>query len=84
MSKVIIDLSEFVHLDAESSYNWNYYRHKEYGYTILQTLDEDSNILRFYKKTFDGIGSAFLFSCEYLGDNSKVYEGDLGFFRGYL
>lgn len=80
MSKVIIDLNEFVHLEEKSSYYWNFYRHKEYGYTILQTLEEGSNTLRFYKKTFDGIGSAFLFSCEYLEDGSEVYEGDLGFF----
>lgn len=80
MSKVIIDLNEFVHLEEQSSYNWNYYKHKEHDYTILQTLDQGSNILRFYKKTFDGIGSAFLFSCRYPNDDSKVYEGDLGFF----
>ena len=84
MSKVIIDLNGFVHLEEQSSCNCNYYKHKEHGYTILQTLEEGSNILRFYKKMFDGTGSAFLFSCEYLGDNSKVYEGDLGFFRGCL
>lgn len=52
MSKVIIDLKEFTHLKEQSVYNHNYYKHKEHGYTILQTLDEESNILRFYKKTF--------------------------------
>lgn len=80
MSKVIIDLNEFVHLKGESSYNWNYYKHKEYDYTILQTCNEENNTLNFYKKSFDGVGDVFLFSCEYPDDDSKVYEGDLGYF----
>ena len=81
MSKVIIDLNEFVHLKDVSVYNHNYYKHKEYDYTILEICDEEDNSLNFYKLSFDGIGRVFLFSCRYPDDDdSKVYEGDLGFF----
>ena len=79
MSKVIIDLNEFVPLKEDSVYNYHFSTHKQYDYTILQTCNEESNTLNFYKKSFDGIGNVFLFSCEYLEDGSKVYEGDLGF-----
>ena len=41
MSKVIIDLNEFVHLKGESVYNHNYYKHKEFGYTILIECSEE-------------------------------------------
>ena len=80
MSKVIIDLEEFTHLKEQSVYNHNYYKHKEHGYILLQTCNEESNTLNFYKQSFDGLGNVFLFSCQYPDDDSKVFEGDLGFF----
>ena len=80
MSKVIIDLNEFVHIKDESEYNHNYYMHKEYRYKILEICDEEYNSLNFYKLSSDGIGKVFLFSCQDDYDESKVYEGDLGFF----
>lgn len=40
MSKMVIDMSEFIHLKGEPVYNHNYYKHKEYGYTILEVCEE--------------------------------------------
>ena len=78
MSKVIIDLNEFVHLKGESVYNHNYYKHKKYDYTILQKCEEEYNTLHFYAMT--STDKVFLFSCQDDYDEFKVYEGDLGFF----
>ena len=80
MSKVIIDLNEFVHLKGESVYNHNYYKHKEFNYTILEKCDEEQNALHFYLLNEVVNDRVFLFSCRYPDDDSKVYEGDLGFF----
>lgn len=80
MSKVIIDLNEFIHLKGESVYNHNYYKHKEFNYTILENYDEQQNALHFYLLNGTGNDKVFLFSCRYPDDDSKVYEGDLGFF----
>lgn len=80
MSKVIIDLNEFVHLKGESVYNHNYYKHKEFGYTILIECCEESQTLHFYK--VESGGRVFLFSCQcFTGyEEEDVYKGDLGFF----
>lgn len=78
MSKVSIDMGEFLHLKGESVYNHNYYKHKEYGYTILQVCEEEFETLHFYK--LDGQDKVFLFSCYWDSSVDDVYEGDLGFY----
>lgn len=78
MSKVTIDMSEFVHLKDESVYNHNYYKHKEFRYVILRKCDEEANTLHFYLVEA-GKENTFLFSCR---DDSEgtTYKGDLGFY----
>lgn len=78
MSKVIIDLEEFTHLKEQSVYNHNYYKHKEYGYTILQVCAEEFETLHFYK--LDGQNEVFLFSCCCDSCVDGCYQGDLGFY----
>ena len=78
MSIVIIDLNEFVHLKEDSVYNYNFYKHKQFGYKILVDCNEEFETLHFYK--IEKYGNTFLFSCQCTYDDSNVYEGDLGFF----
>lgn len=83
MSKVIIDMSEFIHLEVESVYNHNYYKHKEYGYTILEVCEEQFETLHFYKVdtlNMDTNNEVFLFSCRCDNSVDGCYQGDLGFY----
>jgi hypothetical protein len=76
MSKVTIDMSEFIHLKGESVYNHDYYKHKEHGYTILQVCEEQFETLHFYKLD-DQNNKVFLFSCRWEYEQD-LYEGELG------
>lgn len=77
MSKVIIDLNEFTHLKEESVYSHNFYKHKKYGYVVLQVCNEEFEILHFYLYDENSDTKNFLFSCrwEY---QQHLYEGELG------
>lgn len=80
MSKVTIDMSEFIHLEVESVYNHNYYKHKEYGYTILEVCEEQFETLHFYKLCDTVYNKVFLFSCSCDSSVDGCYQGDLGFY----
>ena len=77
MSKVIIDLNEFVHLKEDSVYNYNLYKHKQFDYKILVDCNEEFETLHFYLYCKHPDTKSFLFSCrwEYRQD---LYEGELG------
>jgi hypothetical protein len=48
MSKLILYPDEFEHLREKSSYNYNFYKHKEYKYEILEKFDEFMEMAEFY------------------------------------
>lgn len=77
MSKVIIDLNEFVHLKGESVYNYNFYKHNKYGYVILQVCEEEFDTLHFYLYCKHSATKSFLFSCRWEYEQD-LYEGELG------
>lgn len=79
MSKVVINMDEFVHLAGESVYNHNYYKHKEFGYVVLEVCDEQFETLHFYKLD-DQSNKVFLFSCYCDSRVDNCYQGDLGFY----
>ena len=77
MSKVIIDLKEFTHLKEESVYNYNFYKHNTYGYTVLQVCNQEFETLHFYLYDENSDTKSFLFSCEW-EYQQHLYEGELG------
>jgi len=59
MSNLILKPKEFEHLKEKSSYNYNFYQHKELKYIILENCHEDYNFNEYSlveqdKKTFLG------------------------------
>lgn len=51
--KLILQQDEFEHVASLSTYNNNYYRHKQLEYLILEECHEDYNYQSFYLIEFD-------------------------------
>ena len=47
-SEITLDRKDYVHLQTRSSYNNNYYQHKETGEVILEQYDECSNAYDYF------------------------------------
>jgi hypothetical protein len=48
MKEIELDGTQYVHLKKRSSYNNNYYQHKETGEVILEQYEECSNTYEYF------------------------------------
>ena len=46
--EITLDGTKYIHLEARSAYNNNYYQHKETGEVILVQYEECSNAYEYY------------------------------------
>jgi hypothetical protein len=47
--EITLDRTQFIHLAARSTYNNNYYQHKETGEIILEQYEECSNAYEYFR-----------------------------------